>query len=201
MSIRSRLVSQPKKNFFLNSEQFFNTINLSPITFGVILPPNPRDKYSTNSQMNPGYLKEDNNSKVRTINILLDSGASASIVRKDVIYECHRIIKDKPNKWSTMAGTFNTTIVTGIILKVPELNHSAEINLKCYLMDKLLNYDLILGRDILHELGIIYNFENGIITWREVSISMKPPSYMAKEFFVIKESRPDRNTTRELNKI
>ena len=57
--------------------------------------------------------------------VLLDSGASASIVHKDILYERHRNHKDKKNKWSTMAGTFNTTFVTEIILKLLELNHSA----------------------------------------------------------------------------
>ena len=60
--------------------------------------------------------------------------------------------------------TFNTTFVTEIILKFLELNQSAEIYAKCHFADKLLNYDLILGRDILHELGIIINFKNKTIT-------------------------------------
>ena len=53
------------------------------------------------------------NSKVHTIKILLDSGASASIVHKDLLHIQHR--KDKKNIWSTMAGTFNNTFVTEII--------------------------------------------------------------------------------------
>ena len=28
---------------------------------------------------------------------------------KDVLYKQHKIIKGEKNKWSTMAGTFNTT--------------------------------------------------------------------------------------------
>ena len=60
---------------------------------------------------------ENKNSKGRTIKILLDSGASASIIRKDAIYGHHKILKDEKNKWSTMAGTFNATLVTEIILK------------------------------------------------------------------------------------
>ena len=75
-----------------------------------------------------------------------------------------------------MAGTFNTTSVTEMILKLPELKHSAVVYAKCHSTDKLLNYDLILGRDILHELGIIFNFQNKLIMWKEVSISMKPPN-------------------------
>ena len=65
-------------------------------------------------------MDENKNSKVGTIKILLDNGASASIVRKDVLYERHKILKDKRNKWSTMAGTINTTFVTELILKLPE---------------------------------------------------------------------------------
>ena len=50
MFIRSCLVSQFKNKFISNSEQLFNAIDLSPITFGIILPPYPRSKNSTNSQ-------------------------------------------------------------------------------------------------------------------------------------------------------
>ena len=46
---------------------------------------------------------------------------------------------------------------------------------------------------MLHELGII--------TWQEFSISVKPPNYMAKEFFVIRESCPVQNTTKRIKQI
>ena len=72
-------------------------------------------------------MDENKNSKVYIIKILVDSGVSASIICKDILHECHKILKDKKNKWSTMAGTLNTTFVTEIILILPELNHSAEI--------------------------------------------------------------------------
>ena len=80
--------------------------------------------------------------------MFLYSGASSSIVRKDVLHERHKILKDKKNKWSTMARTFNTTFVTELILKLPELNHSKKIYTKYHLTDKLSNYDLILCGDI-----------------------------------------------------
>ena len=49
-------------------------------------------------------MDKNQNSKEHNIKILLDSGASASIVRKNVFYKRPRILKDKKNKWSTMAG-------------------------------------------------------------------------------------------------
>ena len=97
MSIRSRLVSQPNKKLKLNNEQSINSTDLSPITFGVILPPKLCGKISTNSQINLATSDENRNSKVRTIKILLDSSANASIVRKDALYERHKILNDKKN--------------------------------------------------------------------------------------------------------
>ena len=88
MSIRSHLVWTPKNKLISNNEQLFNSTKLSPTT----------GKYSTKSQINPETTDQKKNSKVLTIIILLDSGASESIVHKDVLYERHRILKDKKNK-------------------------------------------------------------------------------------------------------
>ena len=68
MSIRSCFVSQPNNKLIPNSEQLFNALNLSPITFGVILPQNLCSEISTNSQVtSPGTLDDNWNSKVLTI--------------------------------------------------------------------------------------------------------------------------------------
>ena len=47
-------------------------------------------------------------------------------------------------------------------------------------MEKLLDYNLILGRDILHKLGIIFNFENETITWQEDSIAINHQNVQQK---------------------
>ena len=86
MSTRSRLVSQHNKKLKLNREHLTNSTGLSPITFGVILPPKLRDKISTNSQINPVNADKNKNSKICTIKILY-SGASASIIHKYVIHK------------------------------------------------------------------------------------------------------------------
>ena len=93
--IRSRLVKQPNKKLNSNSDQSIDSTDLSPITFGIILPSKLRGKISTNSQINPITSDKNRNYKVRIINILLDSSATASIVRKDVLYKCHKILKTK----------------------------------------------------------------------------------------------------------
>ena len=54
MSIRSRIVSQPNHKLISNIEQSINATDLLPITFGIILKPNPHSKNSTNPQINLG---------------------------------------------------------------------------------------------------------------------------------------------------
>ena len=101
ISIRSGHVKHPENKLISNSEQLFNATDILPITFSVILPPNPRNLNSIYSQINPETSDENKNSEVCTIKILLDSGASASIVYKDLLYERHKILKDKKDKCST----------------------------------------------------------------------------------------------------
>ena len=86
MSIRFHLVSQPNNKLISNSEQLIKATDLSPITFGVILPQKLSGKISTNSQISLESLDVNENSKVHAIKILLDSCASASIMRKDMLY-------------------------------------------------------------------------------------------------------------------
>ena len=54
------------------------------------------------------------------------------------------------------------------------------------------------GRDMINKLGIIFNFDNKTSTWQEVSISMISPNCAAKEFIVMKESRPVRNASKNI---
>ena len=60
-------------------------------------------------------MDESRNSKEHTIKILLDSGASASIVCKVVLHKLQKILKDEQNKWSTLSKTFNTVLLTELI--------------------------------------------------------------------------------------
>ena len=80
------------------------------------------------------------------------------------------------------------------------MNYFAEIYAKCHLTNKLLNYNLIIDRDKLHELGIIFNFEKKTVTWQEVSIYMTPPNCTEK-VFIIKEIRQVRNRTKRKKQI
>ena len=73
-----------------------------------------------------------------------------------------------------MAGTFKTTRQSDVQLKLPELSDTAEMRVSCHVTKQKSNYDLILGREILRELGIKLDFSNNTTNWKDVSIPMKP---------------------------
>ena len=97
-----------------------------------------------------------------------------------------------------MAGTHDNTFVTELKLELSEFIHTAEICAKFNWTYKSLNYDLILGKDELYELVIILNFATKTITQQQVDISIKPPNYTAKDFFVIKKWRLIQNMTKRI---
>ena len=111
----------------------------TPITFGVI-----------RSRLN--------NVDARDVRILVDSGASESLVRHDVVRKL-RLQKAKPAKWNTAAGTFTTEGTCKVKLCLPEFYTSKHIDWKFHTTKQPLSYDMIIGRDLLSELGMIIDFQ------------------------------------------
>ena len=70
-----------------------------------------RSLYQTNTKENKTRATAINTRRTRsneTVKILLDSGASASIVNHSYVHKNSFSTKSTTQKWSTMAGTFNT---------------------------------------------------------------------------------------------
>ena len=117
-----------------------------------------------------GQLILHNNSS--TLRILLDSGASSSIIFQPkhinlTLYDA------KPTRWNTSAGPFMTDKKAKIQLKLPEFNQTAIIETKVHMSKASSAYDLIIGCDLMQELGIDLQFSQGLMTWNDVSIPMK----------------------------
>ena len=96
-----------------------------------------------------------------TIRILLESGASSSIVLGKHTQKL-RHKKTQPVKWSTQGGEFLTAHKTNVELVSPELD--AKKSMECiFLMDSSQNssrYDMIIGRDLLLELKLYLRFSD-----------------------------------------
>ena len=152
-SMRSRLASHSK----LTKKNSERSNDLVPIVFGKVIP-----------TLIPLIKQVQNVRKVRkekTVKILLDSGASASIVHHSYVAKNAFVKNQTKQEWATMAGTFKTTRVANVKLRLPELNPTAVLNVQCHVTKQESNYDIILGRGILRELGLKLDFSNNKTTF------------------------------------
>ena len=72
-----------------------------------------------------------------------------------------------------MAGSFMTKHDCLINFTLPELNPTASIRYMVHVTKHISKYDMIIGRDILQELGIILDFEECQIKWKNYFTPMK----------------------------
>ena len=169
----SRLNKQPKKRI--------KTDHLAPITFGRL-----------NTSLGTP--------KPKSIKILCNSGGSATILKSSLAKKLRR--KDsKEIKWSTLAGEVTTTKVAKVQFSLPELQEQKLINYQVHLTDQDMKYDMIMGRDLLQELGININFKNMTLEWEDHAIEMKSVDATEQTSFAIADSAAVEGASSRLKKI
>ena len=99
--------------------------------------------------------------KLSNLRILLDSGASSTILSGKYAKKLRRKTT-KPQKWVTQAGTIQTNQKAKIELILPEFDATKIVTWDCHVDDLLVlgRYDMIIGRDLLSELCMTLNFLN-----------------------------------------
>ena len=162
-TIRSLLAGHPKPPK--------ETIPLSPITFGII-------------KTKLGQIK---NSRLKTIKILFDSGASDTIVAKSVIGSI-KTRKCADQQWNTAGGATTTSEKAIIQFNLPEFYAKTVIQKDVFVFNQELNYDMIIGRDLMTELGINLDFFHQKVKWQEAEIPMKMPNCTLNNSFYVQDS-------------
>ena len=141
--------------------------------------------------------------KPRPVNVrvLLDSGGSATIMRKSLARKL-RVKQDKKTTWQTLAGKVSTANVARVQFKLPEFFDDRAVEYNVHLTETLKNYDMIIGRDLLSELGIDINFSNSTCSWEHSVIPMKPlEPQQSTSSHAIEESGVLKSATTRLKKI
>ena len=161
-SIMSQLTSQTNK-----ANQTHKPVPTAPIVFAKVFLNRKKTKY-------------------KFIKILLDSGASSSIAHAR-LFKNLDTYTDNSTIWNTMAGTLSTSKRGSLSIKMPEFNESATIKIDCHVTNNKSNYDIIVGRDTLCELGIGLDFASNSITWNGSRIDMKPPNCNTTEHYFIND--------------
>ena len=106
-----------------------------------------------------------------TIKILLDSGSSTTLAVASLAKKLR--IKPIEKKFETTAGIFVTHGKAKMQFILSEFFEKRIIEHEVHVAKQLSNYDMILGRDLLHELGIDIKFSTKTVDWDDVSIPMK----------------------------
>jgi len=134
------------------------------------------------------------NDKISLINnklkVLLDSGASSSIIYKNRLPEVIATTKHKqtPTVWRTNTGTFTTNKQATLTFMLAEYSAQRVVTWDVNVDEQLQNhteYDMILGRDFLCSLGFVLDFQKRKVKWNGISVPMrshtKPRTFARKE--------------------
>ena len=118
-----------------------------------------------------------NNGLVETINVLIDTGCSKTIIKRKVLSDetltNHRVAKE--TIWNTKGGVFTTRSECDTTFTLPNFTSSREIQHRCAVDEANLGpYDMIIGRDLLKKLGMDILFSTGHLRWDGITIPMQP---------------------------
>jgi Aspartyl protease len=112
------------------------------------------------------------------LRILLDTGASATVILKDSIQGLNGpVLEEQPTMWNTVGGQFVTNLQGEVQFTLPEFRLSKVIQWVCHedpiTLRKNAQYDMIIGADLLSELGVDINYSTHRIIWEGIEIPMK----------------------------
>jgi hypothetical protein len=119
------------------------------------------------------------NNEEHLLRALADTGVSSSSILE--AYTSAPFIKADDNNtttWSTMGGKFTTTKTRFVTFSLPEFNLKKQMcsSWAFHVDDRSESsstYDMIMGRDLLGESGIIMNFNDHTVTWGTDTIPIK----------------------------
>ena len=123
------------------------------------------------------------------------------MINHSYVHKNNFLQKSTSRTFDTLGGKFQTLREATVNLKLPELNSTAEIEVTCCVTKQESNYDIILGRDILRELGLKFDFSTNKIIWDHIEIDMKPVDCNKKEHLSIQDSQLVSSETKRIKKI
>jgi hypothetical protein len=118
--------------------------------------------------------------KNKTIRVLLDSGSSGDLLymKKGSSKRISIVKQVVPQSWGTSNGTFVTNKVGNIEIFFVEYLASKKVHLQPDIVeyspgDQAPMYDLIIGKQTMHDLGVKLDFQEKTITIDEILLPMR----------------------------
>src|SRR5512145_1121710 len=108
-----------------------------------------------------------------TLVALLDSGASSTLITEKYTKKLKLKQTNKGNVWTTPAGNLKTSKSCRTQITIPEFYDNRLIEWEFHVTKSMGAYDMIIGRDMLDDLGFILNFDEHVVTWEHASVPFK----------------------------
>ena len=119
--------------------------------------------------------KKRKSKEIFTLKAPLDSGATATLINSKYVRHLKRH-KCTPTTWTTQSGTFTKSSKVKIEFLIPELNDQRLVKAFVHDTPQDMSYDLIIGQDLMQEMGIDILNSSKTIKWDDQEINMRPRS-------------------------
>ena len=137
-------------------------------------------KQDTNRHGKAFRTQQEADNPWKTIRVLLDTGLSGDLLfMKKGSTKCIPVVRRAvPESWGTSNGTFQTKKVGNIEISFLDYLDSKRIHSKPDIVKYACNgvpplYNLILGKQTLHDLGVVLDFKEKTITIYEILLPMR----------------------------
>ena len=145
-----------------------------------ILRPKKKQKVEDLSTITLGYIiskSPEKSGEKQRMRVLFDSGCSATLINKAFLKNWKKK-HGKTIKWATKAGKFKTERECDIEFTLPAFHENRNISCTAYVDESpqaSVHYDMIIGRDLMHSLGINLLFDTAQISWDNATVRMQSP--------------------------
>ena len=182
----------------LQSDDLFSIINL-------VRGQPPRKRRKTKDLKPIVYVRfnsRQGKAKPVTLRCLLDTGASGTLITHKHAKKL-RMKKQGGAKtmWTTPAGELKTSTKCQSTFMIPEFHNDRVIEWDLHVTQTLGAYDMIIGRDILSDLGFKFDFTTMSVEWDGISIPMKDADATEEENFFVSDPGPVDESAERLKKI
>ena len=111
----------------------------------------------------------------KRLRILFDTGCGATLINQSMVQRLPCKLA-KSTTWATKAGTFDTKRKCKVTFCLPEFHIDRDMTWTAYVDESSsLNsrYDMIIGRDLLKELGMDFLFSQDLMEWDGATVPMR----------------------------
>ena len=118
--------------------------------------------------------KHETDAPSEMIRVLLDSGSTECMINADLARYMPKVPLQNPRTFNTGNGVIIIKEAVQVTFTIPEMYTERKITVQCNIMPKPIEYALLVGTDLLRDLGIQLDFQSNTLTWDEACIPFKP---------------------------